>query len=511
MANGGGGTGNSIPQIPTSCDATGESSVGCEFYSVPPRAAGGCFAAFIVNLQDKPVSIQVELEGKSLDVAAMARVPRGSGPTLTYEPLPNGQLPGKDVAIVFLAQYAGRLTCPVAPGHLPQEFFLPSDSAKGHAFRLTTSLPVTAYDISPYGGGTSEVTSATLLLPTSTWHTNYVAVDPTTNGTSALELVAQQDGTEISILPRTDIAAGPGVAGATKGIEATYQLNRGEVLQLLTADPSQELVGSSLVSNKPIGVWGGAGCFAVPEGAGACDSAHQQIPPVNALGHEYVAVRYRNRIEAKEEPFLLRVVGGVDGTILSYDPAPPVGAPTSLGSGEHVDFSASEPIVIRSQDASHPFYLASYMTGCTQVDLLNCTGDPEFVNVIPAEQYLSSYVFFTDPTYPDTNLVLVRSKHDGAFSDVVLDCTGNVSDWQPVGNGGKYEYARVDLVRGNFEAQGKCDNGRHELRSQAQLGLTVWGWGDKLTKPPTDAVSYAYPGGTGVSHINEVFVPTVVK
>ena len=43
-------------------------------------------------------------------------------------------------------------------------------------------------------------------------------------------------------------------------------------------------------------------------------------------------------------------------------------------------------------------------------------GDPEFVNVIPPAEYLSSYVFFTDPTYPETDLVVVRTLGSGGFA-----------------------------------------------------------------------------------------------
>jgi len=35
-------------------------------------------------------------------------------------------------------------------------------------------------------------------------------------------------------------------------------------------------------------------------------------------------------------------------------------------------------------------------------------GDPEFVNVIPPGEFMQSYVLFADPTYPETNLVVIR-------------------------------------------------------------------------------------------------------
>ena len=57
----------------------------------------------------------------------------------------------------------------------------------------------------------------------------------------------------------------------------------------------------------------------------------------------------------------------------------------------------------------HPFMLFTYMSG-SQWTMLQHSGygDPDFVLSVPPQQYLNDYVFFTDPTYPETNLVIVR-------------------------------------------------------------------------------------------------------
>jgi hypothetical protein len=125
-------------------------------------------------------------------------------------------------------------------------------------------------------------------------------------------------------------------------------------------------------------------------------------------------------------------------------------------------------------------------------------------------------VFFTDPTYSETNLVLVRVKGPSGFADVTLDCLGVLGGWQPLGAAGQYQYTRVDLVRHNFQPQGSCNNGRHEISSKQPFGLTVWGWGSAETGSLgvgfyTQYVSYAYPAGAGVAPINTVEVPAVPK
>jgi hypothetical protein len=504
------------------CQAAQEnkSSIGCEYYVISPdtigEGAGGCLAAFVANVWDAPVTITAEYGGMALDVSAMARVPTGSGPALTYQPLPGGVLGPGEVAAVFLAYHnAGFLPpCPagVTPGVTGFDVAT-HGTAYGSAFRLTTSAPVVAYDIYPFGGGSAAATSATLLLPVSAWDTNYVGVDAYAASVAApgavpwMTLVGMEDGTQVTILPKVAIEGGAGVPGGPANTPVMYTLGRGQTLELAQA---QELIGSPIQSTKPVGLFAGASCLNVPVDAFACDSAHQQIPPVGALGHQYAAVRYRNRFDGMEETVPWRLVGAVDGTTLTYSPATPPGAPTTLAKGQLVEFQAPGPFVVSSQDVDHPFYMAAYMTGCEHIAAVgNCRGDPEFVNVIPTQQYLARYAFFTDPTYPETNLVLVRQAQGGVFADVMLDCHGVVTGWQPLDATGTFQYARVDLVRGNFGPQGSCDNGLHDITSSQPFGLTVWGWGSELTQQFTQAVSYAYPAGASVRKINTVVVPPI--
>jgi hypothetical protein len=510
------------------CDSArdNKSSIGCDYYSVDPDVvfdgAGACFAAFIANTWDQPVSLSVDFAGQVLDATKFAYIPSGTGQSTTYAPLPGGQIPPGQVAILFLNRHPGipsplKLDCPA--GTTPA--ITATDTAThgtaiGSAFHIVASGPVVAYDMFPYGGGQSAMTSATLLLPTSAWDTNYVAVDgygPGPIDQPTVAIVAQQDGTSITINPTSAIAGGTGVAATAQNVPHTYSLDHGQVLQFTQDAP---LDGSIIQSTAPVGVWGGKSALAI---AGCCDdTAHQQIPPVRALGSEYVGVRYRNRYDGMEEAPPWRVVGAADGTQLTWDPVAPPGAPTSLSLGQLVEFETNGPFAVRSQDAQHPFYMSAHMTGAGPFDpnQNDGRGDPEFVNVIPPGEYMTSYVFFADPTYSETNLVVVRTKGKNGFSDVTLDCAGALTGWQPVGAAGAYEYTRIDLVRHNFEPQGQCNNGRREMHSDNPFGLTVWGWGSGETGQMfqgfyTQYVSYAYPAGASVQPINMVVVPPVPK
>ncbi len=511
----------------TSCaeaEAT-RSTMGCEFYGLAPDAItlsrGGCYAVVLVNTANAPATIEVARGGAPLAAAlgSYAMIPRGTGTALSYEPLAGPLAPGQ-VALLFLNKSGGLSTaCPAGITPATTDAASVVGTGRGQAFRVRTSSPVVAYDIFPYGGGSSAVTSASLLLPTSTWDKNYVAVNAYRKSRVVAEdqpyiaIVAKEDGTTVTVNPVANIVGSSTVAGGAAGKPVSYGLGRGEVLQL---GQDAELTGSAIEADKPIALWGGSTCASMDADQGsACDAAHQQVPPVRAMGAEYTAVRYRNRFDGKEESPPWRIVGAVDGTTLGYEPAQPPGAPSTIGFGQVVEFRAPGPFVVKSQDAQHPFYMSAHMTGWGEVSTgTDHRGDPEFVNVLPAAQFLKSYVFFTDPTYPETNLVLVRARTDGAFKDVRLDCAGVVGGFQPLGSGGQYEYARVDLSRGNFEKQGACDNGRHEIASEGLFGLTVWGWGSAASGGNfgapgfSQAVSYAYPAGGSLKAINNVVVPT---
>ena len=494
------------------------SSVGCEYAAVHmdggSAARNGCFVVFVANTSSARTHLDVSFGGTPIDLGAYAKLPAGSGASLAYEDFDPaaGLEPGK-VAILFLAgpaepgvtdAHSGNMNdpvkCPIAPAMSALTQTL--GTGIGMSFRVRTDNPVVAYQMLPYGGGQAAVTGATLLIPTSAWGTNYVAMNAYEAGQlsgnlrTSLDLVAKEDGTEVTILPKVQIHKAPGVDGAPANAPKKYKLDAGQTLQITQVE---ELTGSPVESNKPIALFAGMPCMNVPTSVGYCDHAEQQIPQIGALGHEYVGVTYRPRTDKPETP-PWRIVGVVDGTTLDFDP-PGIG-PSAIGAGDVVAFETGTPFRVRSQDKDHPFVLAGYMTGADAVGG-GGYGDADFVRTVPAAQYMSRYVLFTDPTYPETNLVLTRKR---GGPDVTLDCLGPVTGWASVG-GGEYEFARVDLVRHDFVRQGNCDNGVHVMESGAPFGLTVWGWGSPETKKMTGYVSYGYPAGENLAQLTDTHLP----
>ncbi|HEY8042007.1 MAG TPA: IgGFc-binding protein [Polyangiaceae bacterium] len=523
-----------------------DTSNGCEFYAVEmdttQEVMGVCYAVFVVNQwkTGEPARIEVTQGSTILPIQQFARIPVGHGTGITYAPYDgNAGLPANQIAILFLSRDPNASSDPIVddprvladcpPGVTPavQGDASLHGTGTASAFHIKTNVPVVAYQMLPYGGGRARVTGSTLLLPTNAWDVNYVVANayhaPLPSMISEARagpttvVIAGQDGTHVSLKPTADIFAGAGVAGTTAGVPVTYALDRGQYLQI--TQPA-ELTGTAVQADRPVAVIGASTLVDLPLGSLRADSAEQMLPPVRALGSEYVAVRYRSRSGA-EESVPWRIVGVVDATRLTYEPAPPPGAPSAISAQQLAEFDTPGPFVVRSQDADHPFYVASYMTGGQP---FNGTGDPEFVNVVPPAQFLPRYTFFTDPTYPETNLVVVRARDAtaGTMPDVTLDCAGLLGGWQAVGTSGAYEFTRVDLSTGNFQGVGGCDNGVHTIGStapDARFGVTVWGWGNDQTWPTDNGtqdevnprftrwVSYGYPAGANFKPLNTAVLP----
>jgi hypothetical protein len=518
-----------------------DTSNGCEFYSVEmdttDEATGVCYAVFVVNQwkTGEPAKIEVSQGTTVLPVQQFARIPSGTGTGITYGAYdPAVGLPTNQIAILFLSRDPDGVNDPTPndprklancpPGVQPA---IAADAAihgtgVGRAFHVKTNVPVVAYQMMPYGGGSARVTGSTLLVPTNAWDVNYVVADayqapamitePRAGPTTVI--VAGTDGTNVTVKPTTAIEGVMGIPGAGAGQSVSYKLDQGEYLQFTQ---TAELTGTAIQADQPVAVFGGSTLIDLPLTSARADHAEQMLPPVRALGREYVAVRYRSR-SATPETVPWRIVGVVDGTTLTFDPAPPPGAPASIGSQQLAEFDSPGPFVVRSQDAQHPFYLASYMTGGQNFD--EGTGDPEFVNVIPPAQFLSRYTFFTDPTYPETNLVVVRTTDPstGQMPDVTLDCAGVLGGWTAVDRAGTFEMTRVDLSTGDFAGVGLCNNGVHVITGSSPtsaFGVTVWGWGNDQTWPTDDIgagdeqnplftrwVSYGYPAGANFKPLN---------
>ena len=492
-----------------------KSSVGCNYVAIDmdEHHGGSCFVAMVANTWPFNAHLQVRRWNGSqmvdLPVESFTRLPQGSG-TVTYDPYvaATGIEPGK-VALLFLSGPAsGGVACPagITPA-VPGSAVL-TGTGTGDGFEIQTDVPIVAYQMNPYGGGSAAVTGASLLLPNSAWGEAYIAMNAYSSATgigkyASLNVVAHDDDTVVTFLPVAAVQGGGAVPASAAGTPFQVTLRRAQYLQISQA---AELTGSVVTASRPVGFFAGHQCAQIPVGASYCDHTEQSIPPVRAFGYEYAAVQHKPR--GAVDPTRWRVVAAADGTTLTFDP-PGVHAPISLDLGGWSEITSQTPFVVRSQDNAHPFLVTAHMTGSSQVGSPSATdpGDPDTVLIIPPPQYMKRYVFLSDATYPTTNLVVVRQKRpDGTYPDVNLDCAGVLGGWTDVDSAGQYQYTRQDLSTGNFQPVGSCNNGVHTMESDEPFGLWVWAWGDGSTgmSPFSANVSYGYPAGANVTTLNAV-------
>ncbi len=498
------------------CDAAAASrgSIGCDYAvatpTFQPALLPPCFAIFVANNWPKPVAITVERDGKTYDVTSFGRIPENGKPESAWAPVPKAGLPEGQVAVLFISSdpasshpIGGPLTCPVPPA-LAQSTAV-TGTGRGKAWHIRTSFPVTAYDILPYGGAKSYLPSAELLFPTSAWGKNYVAALPP-RGSAAPQwgqIVALEANTEVTVLPNVTLPAGAANDPPAFPAKMPGKLTLG-AFEYVQWQESNEMTGTVIQANKPVAFTGGQGyqCYkSATSTGGGCDSGHQMIPPVQALGSTYAVAPYATRRkngQAESVPY--RIVGIVDGTTLTFDPTI-AGAPAKVDAGQFVDFESTTGFVVTTQDDAHPIAVGESMTGCS-VEPGATLGDEDYVNVLAPAQFLSKYVFFTDPTYGTTSLTFVRKKTAAGFQDVTLACLGTITGWKPVGTKGEYELANADIIREKVK-NGSCDNGGHVAASKGPFGLTVWGL--------DYYASYGYPAGGNIAPINAVVVPAVPK
>ena len=238
------------------------------------------------------------------------------------------------------------------------------------------------------------------------------------------------------------------------------------------------------------------------------------LPPVRALGSEYVGVQYRPRTG---EPAIWRVVGAVDGTSLTFSPSIPAGSGTRRrrrrsNQGQMVEFATATPFVVKSQDDQHPFMLFEYMSGSrldrSMVRRASGYGDPDFSVQVPPQQYLVALRLHDRPDLPRDE----PRRHPAARREQQLPGRDDRLRWHvPHPPAGRRSALPVHAPRpADRRLQGRrtaARTGATSSRATRRSACAVWGWGTPNTSPFTANVSYSYPGGMNVQPINTVVIP----
>ncbi len=358
----------------------------------------------------------------------------------------------------------------------------------GRAFRIKTNSPVLATQFNPIGGATGFTTDASLLLPTHTLGQDYIhmAWNRGFGEGSALNIVATEDDTTVTVTPTVNTQAGQGgLPAMTAGVPTDVVIDRYDYIQIMVGPNDPDLSGTKVSATGKVAVFGGHSCANVPTtSVTACDHVEEQIFPLETWGKNYIAARNPPRNQNNPEDMVWRIVAAEDNTTVNFEPPVSIGAQVVLDSGQIVQFSDNIDFEV---DADDPVLVAGYMIGCSGANAQGCPGDPYMVQMVATEQYLKDYVFLVDTSYNNDFAKLVRPT--GAAVDVA--CLGVVPEnrWSPVGGSG-FDVATIDMNPG----EAMCGPGTNEATSDQGFGIFVSG--------QSSAASYAYPGGLALQIIN---------
>ncbi len=455
-----------LPAIPETCEqaSNGGTSVGCVFYAVDMDTSADEFpyAVAVANVQvgaTATVSVQTRRGGVWTDAAPPAVV--------------------------------GALSL--------HEFILPDRHQEGTgirtagAYRVTSDVPVAAYQFNPIDGASSFLSDASMLYPVSSLDSvNHVISTRFVSSTGGaglpyVTIVAAVDGTAVEFTASNATAAGTGVPALAAGETRTLQLQEGDIAQFVAASQTNALTGSRIVSDEehPVAVLPGHGCINIPDDVCCCDHLQEQLTGVRQWGQTFVAAHMPVRAPATPEPTFWQVYASEDDTEISFDYVPALtglpGPSIELDAGMVGEFMVTAPAGIEADfgiSATKPIGVMGYMVSANVIG--SDIGDPAVAQVVPIEQFLPRYVVLVPGTWINDVLVLTRP----AGAPITIDGTPVDDAAFALVGAGQFEVARVPIADGVHVLDGG-DQG---------FGVVVAGY-DQYD-------SYAYVGGTGTGIIN---------
>jgi hypothetical protein len=470
----GNGGGDDDGDGPLSCEEVAEmqTNQGCEFWAVDLPQAWWIEGGGPHTPEDAAYAVAVANASSNLD--AEVEIFRGAETT----PVQNASVPVGGLHLFELP---------------PLSIESQASSTGGTAYRIETSVPVTAYQFNTLEQETSKFSAdASLLFPTHVLAGDYTTFtgdsfyhDSAFGGSMGeigafIAVVGVEDGTTVDVFATADLMPGAPSQDVT--------IDRGEVYAVLSLSEGNKeptpgegnLTGSRIVADKKVAVFSGNVATREPVGVLVCCADHleQQMLPLEAWGQRYLTAPPVDPAGDTNVKTAYRMVGGEDGISLTYAPAMPDGAPTVLDAYEVAYFVSDQAFTV---EGSRPFGVAQFHVGSSET-AHGIDGDPAMV-VLPAQDQLQdAYVFLVPPTYTSNYVSVLRP----VGTTTTLDGATVEEPASPVGQvgGTTYEFVQVPV-----------DEGAHRIAGDEPFEILVYGY--------AETASYAYPGGSGLEHISE--------
>jgi hypothetical protein len=405
--------------------------------------------------------------------------------------------PGGQIITQVVA--AGQVTsiAPQAGGAIPDQS-VDGSLRERRAYKLTSDLPIVAYQFNPLDNVNVFSNDASLLIPRTVFDVDYYVMTRATldrrtpaPGTNSyygyLTVVAWQDNTQIAITPTAAVTAGPTTGPIAAGATANFTLNAFDVLQLQAAGAG-DLTGTHVVSTNAttFGVFGGHEATAFgettpPDGghtAGPCCADHleEMLFPSTTWGKEFAIARSQPRANESD---VLRILAQKAGTTVTFTPAPVSGTCGTLGAGQFCEVKiAGDTEIVATEPILIGHFLQSAIWSDTQGPNTGPigNGDPSMAIAVPIEQYRKDYT------------ILVPAQYDQSFISISAVATGGVTvDGTAVTmttftGGGTNRVARIPVTAG-----------QHRITCADGCSVLVYGY--------SNSVSYMFAGGLDLKQI----------
>jgi hypothetical protein len=394
------------------------------------------------------------------------------------------------------AVLAGQVEAMIPTQHGMTDQSIDGTGRSRRAFRVTSTLPIVAYQFNPLDNVNVFSNDASLLVPRSAFDVDYIGIAWPTLGRRAgpgisahdyrgyLSIVAWHDGTPIEVTPTAATVASANQPALAAGVPVTFMLDAFDVLSLEAAGPDGDLTGTRIRAVDDVSTFGvfvgheasAFGEAAPPDNAhtrGPCCADHleEMAYPTSTWGKSFAIARSQIRTN---EADVIRVVARKSGTGVVFDPPPASvmsGDCASLGEGEHctvrilrdTSIEATEPVLV-----GH--YLQSAIWngggGATPVTTVG-NGDPSMSIAVPIEQHRTDYTILVPSSYEENFLSIAA----GPSGMVTVDGATLALE-----SAGTFRAARVPVAAG-----------QHTIRCPERCSVLVYGY--------SDAVSYMFAGG----------------
>ncbi|MCC6873354.1 MAG: IgGFc-binding protein [Sandaracinaceae bacterium] len=561
------------------------SYLGCEFYTVDlDNAALGAgrdassqqYSVVVSNPSGQPTEVVVELNraapGEEPELVELSRVTVLAGDLEVFD-LPRREVDGSSSFVPCDASAqceigeacwcAGSLRAedpPPAGGHRDCRCRVAAGSnglndgthsaLTSRAYRVTSVLPIVAYQFNPLANFGVFSNDASLLIPSSAYGPRYtVASWPQTIANSDLStedfdnrvmdedlrafltIVGAEAGTHVTVTLGPLVRRVVGLGGRPDGVAGDvweFDIGPFDVINLETWGFNADFTGTLVEGTRPIGVFTGSEAsdaprFNIIQNRQCCaDHVETQLFPNDTLGRHFFVGRQptrshmlnqafldptRDSVGEFDEPEYVRVVAVEDGLTTITTTLPPPDNHIELGAaGESGILIASQDFEITSDRAIAVLQVLPSQEA-TGIPSEYPGGDPAIFAVPPAEQYRNDYVFLTPDLYAFDSLVIIAPR----AAQILLDehpltdftCTSAPADGIRRRDGDPPPEWLVYRCQLSFPdvvglpnvrvEEGLQDDGYHTLRATEDVGLVVAGF---------DAfVSYAYAGGLNLDPI----------